>query len=370
MVSCSRCGAWGEIPPEASSEDWLCPNCSGPEDEPPAEAEPQTGRQPSQASGGPVTIGRDSGPLGSAAFRVAATGLAEQLHEMHAAVEGIKVGTAELDEVGRRLSQAGYGTLKPPAPEPVKPPRPPGVELLEEAARDAASAAVEFGRGQARETIDRADRLVREKGFGAVREAGDVARAEARRVAAEARQAAEGHLRQTAARGADAARRAVDETATKGRRLVRRDAPPNVAGNCALCNDRIVLGDRSVVCPDCGARYHADCYKTVGQCVSEMCRPARSSRPTAPKARPVAPPPPLPAGPGRADAPSRRCNACGAKVGDKTLVCPQCGRWLYGERKASAWTRRPETRKPASPAGCIIGLLLIVAWLVMIFTRL
>lgn len=37
--------------------------------------------------------------------------------------------------------------------------------------------------------------------------------------------------------------------------------------NCPVCKNDLIDGDDIVVCPECGVRYHRECYKQVGDCV-------------------------------------------------------------------------------------------------------
>lgn len=38
---------------------------------------------------------------------------------------------------------------------------------------------------------------------------------------------------------------------------------------CQICNAKILEGDDAVICPDCGAPYHKECYKSSGHCAYE-----------------------------------------------------------------------------------------------------
>ena len=38
---------------------------------------------------------------------------------------------------------------------------------------------------------------------------------------------------------------------------------------CQVCNAKLLEGDDVVICPDCGAPYHRECYKTSGHCAYE-----------------------------------------------------------------------------------------------------
>jgi predicted RNA-binding Zn-ribbon protein involved in translation (DUF1610 family) len=52
----------------------------------------------------------------------------------------------------------------------------------------------------------------------------------------------------------------------------------------------------------------------------------------------------------------RRCTSCGAQVSRGSLVCPQCGRWLYSGRM----TNDPRLSKRSNGSGCGTVLVLLI----------
>jgi len=371
-VSCARCGAWGEIPPEQSGRDWLCPTCRAK----PAGPEPQgaSGQIGAPDAAG-VAVGRDSGAIGSAGFASAATSLEGQLREMREAVQDITIGTADVQEAAERLSQYPV-----PSAPPVIGAEPPQADSLVELARHTAAeegrraleTAEDFIRRQAGEVVDGAEQLVREKGVGAARDIGDFSRGEARRIGREARTAAEHQVKDAAARAAEAARGKLDQAGRKVRRAVKRAAPRRAADRadrCAVCDDRIVQGDRTVTCPNCNAVYHAECYELTGGCVSEQCRRQRGQQPASPQPGRVAAPAPS-AAPDRGASSARRCLACGAKVSDKALVCPHCGRWMHSKTRPG--TRRQDTPNELARIGpgCVVAIIIAAFVFFMMIARL
>ena len=44
---------------------------------------------------------------------------------------------------------------------------------------------------------------------------------------------------------------------------------------CEGCGKPLTLQDDIVVCPDCGAPYHRDCYEKLGRCIHSPRLPVR-----------------------------------------------------------------------------------------------
>ena len=87
-----------------------------------------------------------------------------------------------------------------------------------------------------------------------------------------------------------------------------------VGCECPVCKQALTEQDDIVVCSECGAPYHRDCYEKQGECVY---RPMHGGgfewhRPAAAK------PPVI-------------CPACGTHCDPDNIFCTQCGQPLHGE---------------------------------------
>lgn len=85
---------------------------------------------------------------------------------------------------------------------------------------------------------------------------------------------------------------------------------------CPVCGKTFTANDDIVVCPDCGAPYHRECYAKVGKCVFAD----RHGTPDAWK-RP-------PEEPGPESQPGQRCPRCGSQNAPGALFCAHCGQPL------------------------------------------
>lgn len=85
---------------------------------------------------------------------------------------------------------------------------------------------------------------------------------------------------------------------------------------CPVCGKAFTANDDIVVCPDCGAPYHRECYVQNGKCVFAD----RHGTPDAWK-RPAAEPTPE-------DQPGKRCPRCGSQNSANALFCEHCGQPL------------------------------------------
>ena len=84
---------------------------------------------------------------------------------------------------------------------------------------------------------------------------------------------------------------------------------------CPVCGKAFTADDDIVVCPQCGAPYHRECYVKAGKCVySELHGTGRAWRP--PARRGAAP---------EQDDDLPRCPRCGAKNAKSALFCAHCG---------------------------------------------
>lgn len=89
-----------------------------------------------------------------------------------------------------------------------------------------------------------------------------------------------------------------------------------VGMKCSVCGKVFTADDDIVVCPQCGAPYHRECYAREGKCVYAD----RHGTPDAWR-------PPQP----ETEAEARRCPRCGANNLKSALYCAHCGLPLSGE---------------------------------------
>lgn len=77
---------------------------------------------------------------------------------------------------------------------------------------------------------------------------------------------------------------------------------------CPVCNKKLMSGDDVVVCPDCGAAYHRECYKAQGACsFADRHGTGFEYKP---------------------QAAALSCPGCGAACAPGSRFCTQCGRPL------------------------------------------
>ena len=100
---------------------------------------------------------------------------------------------------------------------------------------------------------------------------------------------------------------------------------------CPVCGKTFTAEDDIVVCPQCGAPYHRDCYAKVGKCVYED----RHGTPDA-----WSPPRQDEAAENGAEGKTKRCPRCGAMNSEHALFCEHCGQPL-GEDQPGAWGAPP-----------------------------
>jgi hypothetical protein len=97
---------------------------------------------------------------------------------------------------------------------------------------------------------------------------------------------------------------------------------------CPVCEKTFSPDDDIVVCPQCGAPYHRECYKKVGQCIY-----------TDRHGTPDAWQPPKPEEPPREE--TKRCPRCGAVNTKDALFCAHCGHSFSDENTAPRDTSFP-----------------------------
>lgn len=91
---------------------------------------------------------------------------------------------------------------------------------------------------------------------------------------------------------------------------------------CPVCDKPFQPGDDIVVCPQCGAPYHRECYQKEGKCKFDDLHAEGKS--WAPPASPEAPDV-------SAEIKDQECPNCGKLNAHSALFCDQCGASLSGE---------------------------------------
>lgn len=90
---------------------------------------------------------------------------------------------------------------------------------------------------------------------------------------------------------------------------------------CPVCERPFQPDDDIVVCPECGAPYHRECYQKEGKCIfDELHAEGKEWQPPAP------PTPPAPS----AEIKDVECPVCGTLNGHSALFCARCGSSLLG----------------------------------------
>ncbi|XOQ44797.1 MAG: Prokaryotic RING finger family 1 [Clostridium sp.] len=93
---------------------------------------------------------------------------------------------------------------------------------------------------------------------------------------------------------------------------------------CPVCGKTFTAEDDIVVCPQCGAPYHRDCYAKAGKCVYED----KHGTPDAWK-------PPSQTKKEETQNRTKRCPRCGAFNSERALFCERCGQSLTMNRQDS-----------------------------------
>lgn len=113
---------------------------------------------------------------------------------------------------------------------------------------------------------------------------------------------------------------------------------------CPVCGVEFKEGDDIVVCPQCGAPYHRDCYTQAGQCIFDDLHQAGKDW-----APPAPPKPPEPS----AEIKDRECPVCGYLNSHSSLFCGRCGSSLLGEPKR--YRNSPPVEPPPAPGRAETG---------------
>ncbi len=110
---------------------------------------------------------------------------------------------------------------------------------------------------------------------------------------------------------------------------------------CQICHGYLFEDDDVVVCPECGAPHHRDCWNTVGHCGAEELhgtdrqygkQPSNSSQNT---------------DSGSDDLYQRVCPGCGRASKAEGVFCPYCGRPFDGSRPRNEYnSEEPHTHGP------------------------
>ena len=90
---------------------------------------------------------------------------------------------------------------------------------------------------------------------------------------------------------------------------------------CPVCDKPFQQGDDIVVCPQCGAPYHRECYQQEGKCKFDDLH--AEGKTWQPPASPVNPDT-------SAEIKDQECPNCGKLNAHSALFCDQCGASLSG----------------------------------------
>ena len=94
---------------------------------------------------------------------------------------------------------------------------------------------------------------------------------------------------------------------------------------CPVCEKPFQAGDDIVVCPQCGAPYHRECYQKEGKCkFEELHEQGKNWEPPAPPQKPDV----------SAEIKDQECPNCGKLNAHSALFCDQCGASLSGNPTA------------------------------------
>ncbi len=91
---------------------------------------------------------------------------------------------------------------------------------------------------------------------------------------------------------------------------------------CPVCGKAFTAKDDIVVCPDCGAPYHRECYAQTGQCVFAEKH-----------GTPNAWVPPKPETEQHTENQTKRCPRCGSPNSESALFCEHCGQSLANNQQ-------------------------------------
>ena len=105
---------------------------------------------------------------------------------------------------------------------------------------------------------------------------------------------------------------------------------------CASCHKVLKEGDDIVICPECGAPYHRECYAAEGRCVFSA-KHGKDFEYVPPEAKPDV----------NANGPI--CPVCHAQNPPDTLFCERCGQPMRGGVPPQAAQSRRETSSRRLP---------------------
>ena len=102
---------------------------------------------------------------------------------------------------------------------------------------------------------------------------------------------------------------------------------------CASCHKVLKEGDDIVICPECGAPYHRECYAAEGRCVFSA-KHGKGFEYVPPEAKPDV----------NANGPI--CPVCHAQNPPDTLFCERCGQPMRGGVPPQAAQSSPQYAEP------------------------
>lgn len=114
--------------------------------------------------------------------------------------------------------------------------------------------------------------------------------------------------------------------------------------NCPICEKPFQQDDDIVVCPQCGAPYHRDCYNSKGHCMYE------DGHATGTVWKPPAPKQAQPA-PVSSEVLDKECPLCGTLNAQNDLFCKRCGGSLTRNEDTSGQQQMPPFSSPFSANG-------------------
>ncbi len=108
-------------------------------------------------------------------------------------------------------------------------------------------------------------------------------------------------------------------------------------GECQVCKKVLGAEDDVVICPECGAPYHRECYQKTGKCVYEARHKSgfEYKNPAAAYAQPTA------AAGAEEDAKGAVCSRCGTVNAAENIFCESCGQPLSAAGAPSAFGGMP-----------------------------
>ncbi len=112
---------------------------------------------------------------------------------------------------------------------------------------------------------------------------------------------------------------------------------------CPVCEKAFQEDDDIVVCPECGAPYHRECYRQAGKCIfDDLHKEGKEWQPPAPPHIPAA----------SAEIKDQECPICGTLNGHSATFCNRCGADLrVAEKTRTAGVPYPPYGAPGRSPG-------------------